>query len=274
MAIQVSFSDNADSVLDKASLFLNSEPVRHNLILTLLHARSAAYQPGRYWVATDEGVVVGVVFQSPLSFRAVVTPMPPEVVVSVVEAIVASNVKLPGVVGDVATAACFAGQWAERQKSPAIPFIGHRLYEVDKVSEPSSVNGFLRKAVPADTERLIGWVRHFQTYVGEPESDAENIVDERMSAGRLWLWDNDGAVSMVSCTPPVQGVVRVQLVYTPPAQRKRGYASASVAGLSKQIRDAGNRCILYTDLGNPISNSVYQQIGYAAVAEGIQYRFE
>ena len=38
--------------------------------------------------------------------------------------------------------------------------------------------------------------------------------------------------------------------------------------------DEGHRCILYTDLGNPISNSVYRRIGYRAVAEGIQYRFE
>ena len=79
---------------------------------------------------------------------------------------------------------------------------------------------------------------------------------------------------MAARTVPVEGVTRVQLVYTPPENRKRGYASVCVARLSKRIRDEGQRCILYTDLGNPVSNSVYRRIGYSAVAEAIQYRFE
>ena len=274
MAIEVSFSDDAGWVLDKAKVFLRSKPVHHNLILALLHARVVHYEPGRYWVATDGNAVVGVVFQSPLSFRAVVTPMVPEVVLPVVDAISDTGVKLPGVVGDAATAAYFAGQWAERQKSPVVPFIAQRLYEVDKVKMPTAVEGHFRKAVPNDRERLVDWVRRFYTDIGIEEIDAEDIVDRRVPTGQIWLWDSAGPVSMAGRTVPVEGVTRVQLVYTPPENRKRGYASVCVASLSKQIRDEGQRCILYTDLGNPISNSVYRRIGYCAVAEAIQYRFE
>ena len=274
MAIEVSFSDDAGWVLDKARVFLSSKPVHHNLILTLLHARAAHYKPGRYWVATDGNTVVGVVFQSPLSFRAVVTPMVPEVVLPVVDALSEAGVKLPGVVGDVATAAHFAGQWAERQKSAVVPFLGQRLYEVDKVEQPAEVNGYFRKAVPDDRDCLVDWVRRFYVDIGVQESDSEDLVDRRLLIGQLWLWDSAGPVSMAGRTVPVEGVTRVQLVYTPPENRKRGYASACVASLSKQIRDEGERCILYTDLGNPVSNSVYRRIGYRAVAEGIQYRFE
>ncbi len=274
MAIEVSFSNDAGWVLEKAKIFLHSKPVHHNLILTLLHARVAHYKPGRYWVATDGDAVVGVVLQSPLNFRAVVTPMEPEVVPPVVDAISDVGVKLPGVVGDAATAAHFAGQWAERQKSAVVPFMGQRLYEVDKVEQPTEVKGYFRKAVPDDRERLVDWVRCFYTDIGVEETDAEVIVDRRLPAGQLWLWDSAGPVSMAACTVPVEGVTRVQLVYTPPENRKRGYASACVASLSKQIRDEGYRCILYTDLGNPISNSIYRRIGYGTVTEGIQYRFE
>lgn len=274
MAIEVSFSGDAGWVLDKAKIFLRSKPVHHNLILTLLHARVAQYEPGRYWVATDGNAVVGVVFQSPLSFRAVVTSMVPEVVLPVVDAISDAGVKLPGVVGDAATAAHFAGQWAERQKSGVVPFMGQRLYEVDKVKEPTAVEGHFRKAVPGDRERLVDWVRRFYTDIGVEEIDAEDIVARRVPAGQIWLWDSAGPVSMAGRTVPVEGVTRVQLVYTPPEHRKQGYASVCVASLSKQIRDKGQRCILYTDLGNPVSNSVYRRIGYCAVAEAIQYRFE
>lgn len=275
MAIEISFSDNAGWVLNKAKVFLRSKPVHHNVILTLLHARVEHFIPGRYWIATDGNAVVGVAFQSPLNLRATVTPMDPNVVHSVVDAISDAKVKLPGVGGDATTAAHFAGQWAERQKSAVVPFMGQRIYEVDKVEEPIGVQGHLRRAVPSDRERLFDWVRHFYAdTTGVRESSPQDLVDRRLSAGQLWLWDSAEPVSMAGLTPPVEGVARVQLVYTPPENRGNGYASACVASLSKQVRDEGYRCILYTDLGNPISNSVYRRIGYFVVAEGIHYRFE
>ena len=151
----------------------------------------------------------------------------------------------------------------------------HCEYHVDKVGKPTGVKGHLRKAVLGDRERLIDWVRRFYAdTTSVQESEAECLVDRRLPAGQLWLWDNAGVVSIASRTVPVEGVVRVQLVYTPPEHRSKGYASACVASLSKQIRDEGHRCILYTDLGNPISNAIYRRIGYYVVAEGIHYRFE
>jgi predicted GNAT family acetyltransferase len=46
-----------------------------------------------------------------------------------------------------------------------------------------------------------------------------------------------------------------------------------VAGVSERVLYAGLRCILYTDLGNPTSNSIYRSVGYQAVAEALRYRF-
>ena len=43
MAIEVSLSDDAAWVLNKAKVFLGSKPVHHNVILTLLHARVAEH---------------------------------------------------------------------------------------------------------------------------------------------------------------------------------------------------------------------------------------
>lgn len=79
---------------------------------------------------------------------------------------------------------------------------------------------------------------------------------------------------MAANSEPLEGVVRVQAVYTPPERRNRGYAGACVGDLSGRLRDDGHQCMLYTDLDNPTSNSVYRRIGYRAVAEGLRYRFE
>jgi predicted GNAT family acetyltransferase len=79
---------------------------------------------------------------------------------------------------------------------------------------------------------------------------------------------------MAAHSAPVEGVVRVRDVYTPPERRNRGYAGACVSNLSRHIRDGGYRCILYTDLNNPVPNSIYRRIGYSGVAEALRYRFE
>jgi predicted GNAT family acetyltransferase len=62
-------------------------------------------------------------------------------------------------------------------------------------------------------------------------------------------------------------------VYTPPEHRGRGYAQACVGELSRQMRAEGQRCMLFADLGNPVSNSIYRRLGYRAVVELLKYRF-
>jgi predicted GNAT family acetyltransferase len=100
------------------------------------------------------------------------------------------------------------------------------------------------------------------------------MVDRRLPLGDFWIWTDDRAVSVAALSSPVAGVARVQCVYTPSAQRGRGYAGACVADLSALTLASGHRPILYTDLGNPTSNSVYRRIGFRAVAEGLVYRFD
>ena len=218
MAIKVTFSDDPARVLTEARAFLASRPVLHNLILTLLHERIAHREPGRYWVATDHDSVVGVVLQSPLNLAANITPMEPEVVAVMVDAISDGGVALPGVSGEAATAARFAGQWTERRKTAAVPFEGLRIYELRQARERAAVSGHLRKAVPEDRDLVIDWLRRFQADIGERGSDPEPLVDRRLPAGRFWLWDDGEPVSIAANSEPVKGVVRVQTAYTPPAQ--------------------------------------------------------
>ena len=122
---------------------------------------------------------------------------------------------------------------------------------------------------------MILWTRAFQDEIGEPVNDTELRVDRGLAAGQLWVWDqNRETTSMAVGREPTQGVVRLAGVYTPPQKRKHGYAAACVYALSKHLRGCGYRCILYTDLGNPTSNSIYRRIGYRAVAESLRYRFD
>src|SRR5215467_1794700 len=115
--ILIRASEDPGLVLTAARDFLLSRPVLNNLILSLLEARVADPKPGRYWLASRNGVVAGVAFQSPLTYPIQLTPMETDTTVAMAEAIANSGANLPGAAGEAATAACFAGQWTEQRKS-------------------------------------------------------------------------------------------------------------------------------------------------------------
>jgi predicted GNAT family acetyltransferase len=81
-------------------------------------------------------------------------------------------------------------------------------------------------------------------------------------------------VHLTGANPPSFGVARIGPVYTPPEHRGRGYAAASVHEVSRQIRDSGARACLFTDQANPVSNALYQRLGYVAVADQVNQVLE
>jgi predicted GNAT family acetyltransferase len=65
-------------------------------------------------------------------------------------------------------------------------------------------------------------------------------------------------------------VARIGPVYTPAEFRGHGYANAAVAGVSQVLLDQGARVCLFTDQANPISNRIYQRIGFRPVVDMAQ----
>jgi len=279
MSLSVLLTEDAREALDLAGDFLSADPVRNNVILTLLNERATTGEPGRYWLVSEDARVAGVVFQSPLDYTATMTAMSSEAVAAVVETICSGGVNLPGITGEAAVAAMFAGQWTEVNRAAAMPVEGQRIYEVRVVERPTTVAGRLRQAEAADRDLVVGWFDAFHIDIGEGHGGggldaAAAVVDRRLPRGDFRIWDSDRAVSMAATSTAVAGVVRISAVYTPPELRGSGYATSCVAELSDEVLTGGNRCILYTDLGNPTSNSIYRKIGYRATTEVLRYQFE
>jgi predicted GNAT family acetyltransferase len=85
-----------------------------------------------------------------------------------------------------------------------------------------------------------------------------------LSNDDLVVWERDGeVVSMAAVVRRTPSSSSVAFVYTPPALRGHGFASAVVADLSQRELDAGQSwCSLFTDAANPTSNHIYTEIGY------------
>jgi predicted GNAT family acetyltransferase len=84
----------------------------------------------------------------------------------------------------------------------------------------------------------------------------------------VFLWNDSDPVSMDVKTRPTRHGASISWVYMPSELRRRGYATSCVVTLSQQLLDAGLECCtLFPDLGNPISNDIYQQVGYRPVCD-------
>jgi predicted GNAT family acetyltransferase len=81
-------------------------------------------------------------------------------------------------------------------------------------------------------------------------------------------------VSMATTTSVISGMSRIAPVYTPPEHRGHGYGSAVTADAARWALDHdAEHVLLFTDLANPVSNSIYQRIGFVPVADALDVTF-
>ena len=107
------------------------------------------------------------------------------------------------------------------------------------------------------------------------QSDPENYLYQIATGDVYTLEVNGSPVSIAKISHKMEQFCGIGMVYTPPYFRGKGYASACVAKLSQVALNRGfSKCVLYTDLTNPTSNSIYQRIGYKPVCDSVEIKFE
>lgn len=153
-----------------------------------------------------------------------------------------------------------------------------RLYTLIKVDESVPQRGTLRRAEQRDLYFLPYWYKDFYIECNLGEESFENMVDAVNSAvksGMLFILEEGGVpVSMAAATRETVKGRRISMVYTPPYFRKKGYASCCVAKVSQIVLDMNYiYAALFADLNNPVSNSIYQTIGYRPVCDYKEIKF-
>ena len=187
--------------------------------------------------------------------------------------------ELPGVLGPVEHVTAFVEARAALGGPPAHYEMAERVYRLTEVRPVPGVPGRLRPASSDDRDLVIDWVEAFMREAfGDADPAAVAADVDRWLAGRgrtLHLWEDGDVVSLAGIGGRTPNGIRIGPVYTPPAARRRGYASALVAAVSQAALDAGRRfCFLFTDQANPTANHIYGAIGYEPVRDVVAYRFE
>ena len=181
---------------------------------------------------------------------------------------------LVGVIGPEPAAGTVASVWSDIARNTARVGTRQRLHVTHAVEPlPLSVAGVLRPAGETEIDLIIPWVTAFRQEANPSDpSDPADAVRRYLGYRGLFVWEDEGPVSLAAFGGKTENGVRVSLVYTPPPLRRRGYATAAVAALTRLLLDQGNRyCCLYTDLANPTSNRIYRKIGYRPLCDVNDY---
>jgi uncharacterized protein len=184
----------------------------------------------------------------------------------------------PGVSAEPETAQLFAESFCEFHEKISHTYMMLEAYHCPVVKKPVKVGGYLRLA----TEDYITVIAEFMAGFSEdafgrsvqPETMLP-MAKEAASSGRLYLWIvDDIPVSMVNIAHQTLRHARINDVYTPSAHRKKGYASAIVAEICSQLLHEEVTPMLYADAKNPVSNKVYQSIGFVEAGRIADIKFD
>ena len=264
------FSDAAQFAA-AAHSFVRSDPLSTSVIAVVAGRMAAGLDPSppdALWATVEDDIsVVGVAMHTP-PYHVFLSRMSPTAAGALAETLAAAGRAVDGVNGEIRATGAFALTWSARTGVTSRQLTAMRMYRLGQLIPPASVPGRARLADRSDAELVASWAAafHDEAQPGTPVEDWTGFAERRIDASQvhLWLEDSGGTVVAVACvSAPGAGVARVGPVYTPPEHRRRGYGSAvTAAATHAALSDGATDVVLYTDLSNPTSNSIYSALGF------------
>ncbi|SER79216.1 Predicted acetyltransferase, GNAT family [Lentzea xinjiangensis] len=252
---------------------LAADPVRNTVALTSLdrvRRLPATALPPTLITFHDNGELVGSLIRTPpWPFQAADLPLAAAVLAA--ELVSEVDPDAPGVTGPRERSSAFATATGKDFTES----LATRLYRLDTLAPPT-VDGSGRMATEADAGLLGAWRAAFQAEAvpEAPDEDPAEVVRGSLRLGNghaLWQVD-DTPVAWAVASVPHAGMTRIGPVYTPPEHRRHGYGAAVSAMISQWALDQGaTDVLLFADLTNPVSNSIYQRIGYRPLDDWAEF---
>lgn len=234
---------------------------------------------GQFYIVKSDSVLSGACFVSDRNL--IISDMTTESVLALADQLYFDKINFPGVVGPVKPTQTFAKTWAGLTEKKHKIGMSQKIYQLQKVITPRPVAGAIAVCDLKHQDLITQWVHEFSLESLPLEANsierAREFAVNKIPKGEVFIWCDEAGnpVSMNSVGRPTQNGISVSAVYTPKHLRQKGYASALVAGTSQLMLNQGKKfCVLYTDLENPTSNKIYQNIGYKEIATSANYLFE
>ena len=273
--------DNPKIFADSVMPILKNEEAVNSLMLGVLQAiLSGNYEKNeKYMAYTEEnGFIASVVLMTlpfgPILYSSIKNDS--DSMRLIADDLIKSKFKIDDVVGRKNESKLFAEIYSRTINCGFKLGMNMRLYELKKVNNIILSSGLIRQAELKDTEIIADWIGQFheETHTERGSSSLLEAAERRIKDGSAFVWEDKKIVSMTLKTRPTNKYVSVSGVLTPKEYRRRGYATSLVYSLSKSLLESGYEgCTLFTDLSNPTSNKIYQDIGYKPICDFDKYKF-
>jgi len=287
MSIALCVYDDAARFLEEAGAFLKSNYAGNSMIaMPAARAVRAPNEddPSIYFAAVkvDDAVVAVVCHGN--SGGALLSAAPDDAVSLIVRDMATRGRRPAGVVGPLRECEIFADAWSDLTGTTSSRRFHLRQFELTAVPAGSASSGRLRVPDADECARILAWQLAFIEEAGLPEEPqrVQRNLERRIARGLIRVWDAsvaseaEDALHMVAFSGfnTDEDIARIAPVYTPPPWRGRGYATAMVTELARELFAAGKKAIyLTTDVANPTSNGIYQRIGFRPVVDRFHFDF-
>ena len=275
--MQVTEYKSADAFLDaNRDLLLKNEPA-NSILLGYANQQSQGVDSAmstKFFSIDDDGRSV-----LPAMFTPNVVPLlsdgPEESARLLARCFYPKNPQPTGVSGPTGIALAFADEWEYLTHCDLEIQMNSRIYSCASVNELKLADGSHRQATIEEFELIKTWRLAFRDEVDGIVLTDDDHIRAQIENGQVYLWTTDQPVSVAILGRGTDNGGTVGAVYTPPELRNHGYATALTASVTQIIFDSGKKyAVLYTDLDNPTSNSIYQQIGYTPVSDAAVWKFK
>ncbi|MFX1391812.1 MAG: GNAT family N-acetyltransferase [Promethearchaeota archaeon] len=283
--MEVKFYEDINKFYNLIIDFLLNKEAENNLILSVLD--TVKNNPTRYGedkpfltIVRQDNKIKLVSLRTPPYNQLISYTEDLKSIDALTDILLRKNIELPGVTGFKDGVKRFIQLWCESKKLKPQLIRNERIYKLEKVTEDFLGTREFFVGTEVNQSLIMNWTINFiKEALNETEESIiarslEGVKDDIKAKKIFLLKDGQEIVSMARKAGKTPNGNLVNLVYTPPDLRRKGYATECVAKLSKHILEEGNTfCFLFTDLMNPVSNSIYQKIGYHPVIDVDEYKF-
>ncbi|MFJ8063529.1 GNAT family N-acetyltransferase [Psychrobacillus sp. NPDC096426] len=275
--------ENAEDFARVATPFLVKYEDKFSLFFGVLQAIKDGKYENPYMATIEEDGELLAIFQMtpphPLNIIFVDNGRMRDCIDLSIDELIRQSIPINSIISVKEWAYAFAQKWQEKTGQSFSVLMDQGLYRLDKVEESLEMSpGAWRYATKDDALLIEKWYSQFEEDTGLPKTalvEVKNKVKAMLDANEVFLWENEGhIVSMMKKARPTAHGVTVSLVFTPKEERKKGYARTMVAAGSKELLKEFQFCVLYTDMLNPTSNKIYQEIGYQKLIDSVHLGFE
>lgn len=184
--------------------------------------------------------------------------------------------ELACLMGPTASVQAFAEGFAQGGARPFSISQSHLILKLTQLASITPASGMWRVAKEKDLKLLKEWSFQFvaECNLDEPPEETEEVVRRYIESRQLFIWEDPMPVAMAGFGGLTPSGVRVNMVYTRPNARARGYAASLVAAVSRKLLASGahKHCFIIVDAENAPALKIYERLGYRRVSESLEMR--